>query len=121
VPVGGYGALVSIPESNEFNKRDGRAKRSKLVDDLKLAPRIDGQPLAPLVVQSKQHDRGLDRGRFAHRLDVAEMLHLLAADQVDGPAFQIGISRWLRPRLPIMALDDLRALAELDVAKRILT
>jgi hypothetical protein len=73
------------PNRINLCKRDGRAKCSKLVDDLKLAQRIDGQPLAPLVVQSKQHDRGLDRRRFVHRLDVAEMLHLLAADQVGGP------------------------------------
>jgi hypothetical protein len=83
---------------------------------LKLAAWIDRQPLAPLVVQSKQHGRGLDRRRLAHRLDVAEMLHLLAADQVCGPAFQIGISRRLRPRLAEVLLDDPLAVAQGDIA-----
>ena len=57
-----------------------------------LTTQIERQALAPFIVEGEGNDGPLDCRRLAPGLDVAEQLHLLAADQVGRPAFQVRIS-----------------------------
>jgi hypothetical protein len=81
-------------------------------DLLLPASQIDRQPPAPLAVKVEQELRPLERRHFGGRLDVAEELHLLAANQMCGPALCVRIRRLKRRLRLAELLDDTGALAQ---------
>jgi hypothetical protein len=75
-------------------------------------PQVDASRLRRSSSRLKRTTRPLDRCGLVDGFQVAEQLHLLAADQMRGPTLEVGIS-FDQPRrrgLAVVPLDDAGAL-----------